>query len=103
LNYIHSYYQQLLPGSFRTGQDPQVQNGIYPDRIPRYHTVELFARYLINKNLTVSAPTVNAEDRKPPYDPGSAALSCMPSACTMCADASSVLDSPTKCSVPDAV
>jgi iron complex outermembrane receptor protein len=70
LNYIHSYYQQLLPSSFRTAQDPQFQNGIYPDRIPSYHTVDLFARYQINKNLSVTASLVNAEDKKPPYDPG---------------------------------
>jgi iron complex outermembrane receptor protein len=69
-NYIHSYYQQLLPSSRFTPQDPQFQNGVYPDRIPRYHTVDLFARYFINKNLSVSASIVNAEDKKPPYDPG---------------------------------
>jgi iron complex outermembrane receptor protein len=70
MNFVKGYYQQLLPGSFFTTQDPQFQNGTYPDRIPNYRTVDLFARYTLTKNMTLSASLVNAENKKPPYDPG---------------------------------
>ncbi|MBK8324939.1 MAG: TonB-dependent receptor [Betaproteobacteria bacterium] len=70
MNYVRGYQQQLLPGSFFTAQDPQFQNGTFPDRIPHYRSVDIFARYTLSKSLSLSASIVNAEDAKPPYDPG---------------------------------
>lgn len=70
MNYIRGFQQQLLPASFFTAQDPQFQNGTYPERLPHYRSVDLFARYTLSKNLSLSASLVNAEDKKPPYDPG---------------------------------
>lgn len=70
LNYTHTYYQQFLPGSYFTPQDPRFQNGVYPEKVGHYLTVDLFGRYTINKNLTISAALINAENKTPPYDPG---------------------------------
>jgi iron complex outermembrane receptor protein len=70
MNYIHGYHQQLLAGSFFAPQNPLIQNGVYPDRVSHYRTVDLFARYQVNKNWTVFASLLNAGDAKPPYDPG---------------------------------
>ncbi|HQY45478.1 MAG TPA: TonB-dependent receptor [Usitatibacteraceae bacterium] len=70
VNYIHGYYQQLLPASYYTTQAPQYQNGTYGDRVPHYRTLDVFARYQVNKNLRVFASLINAENVKPPYDPG---------------------------------
>ena len=69
-NYIHGYHQQLLAGSFFAPQDPLIQKSTYPDRVEHYRTLDLFARYQFNKNLTVNASLINAENAKPPYDPG---------------------------------
>jgi iron complex outermembrane recepter protein len=68
-NYIRSYYHQFLSASFRQPQDPQFQNGVYPDRVPTYVTYDFFARYNLTKNLTISGSVVNFNDKKPPYDP----------------------------------
>ena len=71
MNNIHGYHNGILEGtSFTSPQDPRIQNGVYPDRVSHYRTVDLFARYQFNKNLTVSASVINAENAKPPYDPG---------------------------------
>ena len=70
MNYIRGYQQQLLPGSWFTQQDPQFQNGLYPERIPSHITYDWFGKYTINKNLSVSAAVININDKKPPYDPG---------------------------------
>jgi iron complex outermembrane recepter protein len=70
LNYTHSFYQQLLAGSFFAPGDPRFQTGVYPDRVGSRTTLDLFARYTINKNLSVAASVVNALDKLPPYDPG---------------------------------
>jgi iron complex outermembrane receptor protein len=73
VNYIHSFYQTLLDPSFT---DPTLapaapfQTGLYPDRVGSRTTVDLYARYTINKNLSVAASVVNAFDKLPPYDPG---------------------------------
>jgi len=69
-NYTHSIRQDALAGSYRTPQDPRFQNGVYPDRIGSYTTVDLFARYTISKNFTVSASVVNVFDKTPPFDVG---------------------------------
>ena len=70
LNYTHTYYQTALTGSFFTPQDARFQNGVYPEKVRHYLTLDLFGRYTINKNLTISASLLNAENKTPPYDPG---------------------------------
>jgi iron complex outermembrane recepter protein len=70
VNYIHSYHQDLLAGSFFTPQDPRFQTGTYPDKVPSYTTLDLFGRYTITPNFTVSASILNITDETPPYDPG---------------------------------
>ncbi len=70
VNYTHSVYQQLLAASFFTPQDPRFQNGVYPERVSSYTTLDLFGRYVVNKNITVSASVINVLDKTPPYDPG---------------------------------
>ena len=69
-NYTHGYYQRFLGASFFAPQDPRFQNGVYPDRVNHYRTVDLFARYNINKNFSINGAILNAEDKTPPYDPG---------------------------------
>ena len=70
MNYIHHYWQFLLPGSWFVPGDPRFQNGVYPDKVPRYITYDIFAKYNITKNLSVSGSIVNFTDKTPPYDPG---------------------------------
>ncbi len=70
VNYIHHYYQDFLPGSFFTRQDPRFQTGTYPAQVPSYTTFDLFGRYDITPNLRVSASVLNVFDETPPYDPG---------------------------------
>ncbi|MBK7471049.1 MAG: TonB-dependent receptor [Betaproteobacteria bacterium] len=50
--------------------DPRFQNGVYPDKVPRYITYDIFAKYNITKNLSVSGSIINFTDKLPPYDPG---------------------------------
>jgi iron complex outermembrane receptor protein len=70
-NYIRGYYQQLLPATYFTNPvDLNVQNGLYPDRIPSRTYYDLFGRYNLTKNLSVSASVLNINDKKPPFDPG---------------------------------
>jgi iron complex outermembrane receptor protein len=69
-NYIRSYYQGFLAGSFFTPGDPRFQNQTYPERVPSYHTYDIFGKYQVTKNLSVSGSVVNIENRMPPYDPG---------------------------------
>ncbi|MBL0143955.1 MAG: TonB-dependent receptor [Betaproteobacteria bacterium] len=69
-NYIRGYYQQLLPGSYFTGQDASYQTGAYHERIDNYFTWDLFGRYQVNKNLRLTASVTNLDNKKPPYDPG---------------------------------
>jgi len=70
VNYIHSYYQDLLPGSFFTPQDPRFQTGTYPERVPSYTTLDLFGRYNFTPMLQVFGSIINVTDETPPYDPG---------------------------------
>jgi iron complex outermembrane recepter protein len=70
-NYIRGYKQELLVASWFDGHaDPLVQNGAYPDRIGSRTTYDLYARYNITKNLSISGSVININDKKPPYDPG---------------------------------
>ncbi|CAG0954381.1 Colicin I receptor [Burkholderiales bacterium] len=70
MNYIHGYYQTLLPGSYFVEQDPQFQNGVYGERIPSYKTFSLYGKYQLNKNLKITASVLNFTNEKPPFDPG---------------------------------
>jgi iron complex outermembrane receptor protein len=70
VNYIHSYRQQLLAGSFFTPQDRRFQNGTYPRSVPAYATLDLFLRYSITSRFQVSGSILNVTDTMPPYDPG---------------------------------
>jgi iron complex outermembrane receptor protein len=67
VNYIHSYVQMLLPGSFFVPQDPRFQTGTYPERVPSYTTLDLFARYDFSPMLRVFASIINVTDETPPY------------------------------------
>ena len=70
-NYIRGYRQELLVANWFTDPvDLNVQNGRYPDKIPSRTTYDLFARYNITKNLSISGSVININDKKPPYDPG---------------------------------
>lgn len=69
-NYIRHYRQDLLVGSFFVAGDPRFQNQFYPERVPSYHTYDLFAKYQITKNLSVSGAVLNVNNDLPPYDPG---------------------------------
>ena len=68
--YIDSYEQQLLAGSFFAPQDPRIQTGTYPLKVPSYTTFDLVGRYSITPKLQVSAAIVNLTNELPPYDPG---------------------------------
>ena len=70
MNYTHHYWQAALPSSWFTPQDPRFQNGVYPERVRRHITYDLFAKYSFTKNMSVSGSVLNVTDRLPPYDPG---------------------------------
>jgi iron complex outermembrane receptor protein len=70
MNYIRGYSQQLLAASWFTPQDPQFQNGLYPERIRSYITYDWYGKYTLSKNLAIFASVLNLRDKKPPYDPG---------------------------------
>jgi iron complex outermembrane receptor protein len=69
-NYIHSYEQQLLPGSYFVPQNPVFQTGTYPTDVPSYTTFDLVGRWNVTPKFTVTGAIVNLTDEKPPYDPG---------------------------------
>ena len=69
-NYIHSYYQSLLPGSYFTGQDPRFQTGVFGGKLGSRTTIDLFGSYEFNNKLKVSGSVINVANTKPPYDPG---------------------------------
>lgn len=70
VNYIHSYTQQLLPGSYFAPQDPRFQTGTYDRKIDSYTTLDLFTRWNVTPKLSVTASVNNVTDETPPYDPG---------------------------------
>lgn len=70
MNYIHSYEQQLLPGSFFVPGDPRFQTGTYPRNVPSHTTFDLVGRWNITPKVSVFASVVNLTDEEPPYDPG---------------------------------
>lgn len=69
-NYIHSYYQVLLPGSYFTWQDQAFQTGTYGEKIGSRTTIDLFGSYEFNNKLKISASVINVANKQPPYDPG---------------------------------
>ncbi len=69
-NYTKGWRQEGLPGSYFAPQNPNFQTGTAREKTPDYYTFDLFGRYNITKNLTVSGAVVNLLNRKPPYDPG---------------------------------
>jgi iron complex outermembrane recepter protein len=69
VNYVHKYRQELLAASYRNPATVN-QTGVYPMYVPRYTTYDLYARYAINKNLSISGAVINLADKTPPYDPG---------------------------------
>jgi iron complex outermembrane receptor protein len=69
-NYIRHYHQVLLAGSFFTPMDPRIQNQVYPDPIGSYVTYDLFAKYQLTKNLSISGSVLNINNTLPPLDPG---------------------------------
>lgn len=74
MNYIRGYYQGLLPVHFFdpevSRQNPEFQNGVFPERIDEYFSYDLFGRYDVTKDLSINAAVLNVTDEKPPYDPG---------------------------------
>ena len=70
VNYIHSYYQDLLPATyFSDTNDPRFQNGAFRQRLSAYYSYDVFGRYSLTKNVTLSASVVNLFNKMPPYDP----------------------------------
>lgn len=70
-NYVHSYYQALLPGSYySTVNDQRFQTGVFGEKIGSRTTVDLFGGYEFNNKLKINASVLNVMNRKPPYDPG---------------------------------
>ncbi|HPG61572.1 MAG TPA: TonB-dependent receptor [Casimicrobium sp.] len=70
-NYIHSYYQALLAGSYySTLNDPRFQTGVAGEKIGSRTTIDLFGGYEFNNKLKINASVLNVMNRKPPYDPG---------------------------------
>ena len=71
VNYIHSYQQQLLAGSFyATTNDPRFQSGVYSEKIGSRTTLDVFGAYEFNNKLKLSGSVLNVANSKPPYDPG---------------------------------
>jgi iron complex outermembrane recepter protein len=73
VNYIHSYYQTQLGGSFFAPADPRFQTGIYGERIGSRSTLDLYGGYEFNNQLKLSASVLNVTNVLPPYDPGASA------------------------------
>lgn len=66
LNYTMGYDQELLAPSAFTGSNPS------PRRLAGVVTTDLFGRYNLNKNLSVTAAVNNLFNVRPPYDAGQA-------------------------------
>ncbi|MEO5692389.1 MAG: TonB-dependent receptor [Usitatibacter sp.] len=69
-NYIRSYRQDFLAGSYFAPGDPRFQTGVYPERVPTYVTYDIFAKYAVTKNLSISGSVVNLTNNLPYVDPG---------------------------------
>ncbi len=73
VNHIAGFRQDRLAPSYFAPRAATFQNGVYPTKTPGYMTFDLFGRYKINKNITVSSSVNNLFNRLPPYDPGASA------------------------------
>ncbi len=69
-NYIHSYYQAALPGSYFNVQDQRYQTGIYGEKLGSRTTIDLFGSYEFSNKLKINASVINVMNSQPPYDPG---------------------------------
>ena len=72
-NYIHSYQQTGLAGSFYAPQDPRFQTGVYSEKIGSRTTLDLFGAYEFSNKLKLSASVINVMNQQPPFDPGTSA------------------------------
>ena len=70
MNYTHGVIQDLAATYQVQSTDQRFQTGRYPERTPTYKTYDLFGRYEVTKNVSVSASIVNVFNQLPPYDPG---------------------------------
>ena len=66
-NYTHEYKQAYI-GSYATAYTLPYQNGAMPAFVSSNTTLDLFARYQVTKNATVSASVINAFNKMPPLD-----------------------------------
>jgi iron complex outermembrane receptor protein len=64
-NYIRHYREDRLAPSFFTPGDPRFQNQVHPTDIPSYITYDLFAKYQLTKNLSISGSIVNLHNELP--------------------------------------
>jgi iron complex outermembrane receptor protein len=69
-NYVHSYYQDFLPGSYFAARDPRFQSGVYSEKIGSRTTLDLYGGYEFNNKLKISGSVINVANKQPPYDPG---------------------------------
>ncbi len=71
VNYIHSYYQQLVAGSYySTANDPRYQTGVLGEKIGSRTTLDVYGGYEFNNKLKINATVINVMNSQPPYDPG---------------------------------
>ena len=64
-NYIRHYREDRLAASFFTPGDVRFQNQVHPTDIPSYITYDLFAKYQLTKNLSISGSIVNIHNELP--------------------------------------
>ncbi|MDQ3027370.1 MAG: TonB-dependent receptor [Pseudomonadota bacterium] len=69
-NYIRHYREDNLAPSFFTVGDPRFQNQVHPTNIPSYITYDLFAKYQLTRNLSISGSVVNLHNKLPFASPG---------------------------------
>lgn len=72
-NYTKGWRQAAFSDAntyYATTNSPEFQTGTLRKKTPDYYTFDLYGRYQINKNFSVSASIVNVFDKTPPYDPG---------------------------------
>jgi hypothetical protein len=64
VNYVHGSTRTALGASFFTRRTRASRTGTYPDKVRHHRTVDLFARYNINKNFSSgNASLLNAKTR----------------------------------------
>jgi len=69
-NYTHEYQQQYGAAlGYGVNTTLPYQNGALPPFVSSNTTLDLYARYQVTKNATVSASVINAYNKMPPFDP----------------------------------